>query len=69
MFWALEQRQKRMAAMRAEIAAEIADQVKSDILAKLELLADENGIIPGDKLQEALDEMRANLEERDNKNK
>lgn len=67
MFWALEQRQKRMAAMRAEIAAEIAEQVKSDILAKLELLADENGIIPGDKLQEALDEMRANLEERDNK--
>ena len=69
MFWALEQRQKRLAAMRAEIAAEIAEQVKSDILAKLELLADENGIIPGDKLQEALDEMRANLEERDNKNK
>lgn len=62
MFWALEQRQKRMAAIRAEIA----EQAERDLIARIIPLAEEKGITTIDELAKALDEERRR-KERDNK--
>ena len=62
MFWALEQRQKRLAAMRAEIA----EQAERDLIARIVPLAEEKGITTIDELVNELEEERRR-KERDNK--
>ena len=52
MFWALEQRQKRMAVMRAEIA----EQAERDLIARIVPFAKEKGITTIDELAKGLEE-------------
>ena len=58
MFWALEQRQKRMAAIRAEIA----EQAERDLIARIVPFAEEKGITTIDELAKELAEERRRKE-------
>ena len=62
MFWALEQRQKRLAAMRAEIA----EQAERDLIARIVPFAEEKSITTIDELVNELEKERRR-KERDNK--